>query len=96
MSGWKDARMNVYLIDAREHASYDEHEAWVVIAETPEAAWSLIRNGEYEMPVVREYDGTYRMPVEPGRTITLRDVKVEVLGTSADGPRVAFDAFLRG
>lgn len=89
--------MNVYLLDAREHASWDEHEAWIVIAHTPEEAWETVLAGRYEIPVVRTYRKQYHVEVEPRRPITLSEMKVEILGTSTETtPRVAFDAFLRG
>lgn len=89
--------MKVYLLDAREHASWDEAEAWVVIASTPEEAWSTVLAGGFQMPSVRTYSGHYHVEVEPVRKIELEHVKVEVLGSSdEEAPRVAFDAFLRG
>lgn len=92
--------MNIYLLNAREHASWDESEAWIVVAESPEQAWSVVLEDENPdtLPSVRRYDEKgYHVEVQPVSKITLSDVQVEMLGTSPEAmPRVAFAAFLRG
>lgn len=80
--------MKVFLLDASKHVDYDQTEAWVVIAATPEDAWEIAvaAQDQYELPSVRH-----------GANVTLADVRVEELGTSTEtAPRLAFKALLRG
>jgi hypothetical protein len=90
--------MYVYLINAQAHASWDEYEAWSVVAETPEQAWALVLEESSGMlPYARTYDDRgYQVDVQPVRAVELADMTVEVLGTGYGTPRVAFAALLRG
>lgn len=90
--------MNVYLLDAREHADYDQFEAWVVFAQTPEDAWAIAEASQEpsELPNVRL--GSENGRRVNGAKITFSDIRVERLGEnpSVGEPRLVYAAFMRG